>query len=115
VKCPNCGLLTNSKVIDSRSHNRTVKRTRVCSECNHKWITYEVNELEYDTPRNKHVYIGWSEGELVTLATLYEKGLKKAHIGRLLGRSRMSVSRQLDKLMASGEYFSLLETIKLKA
>ncbi|MBT2253994.1 hypothetical protein [Priestia megaterium] len=47
MKRPHCGLLTDSKVIDSCSYLRTVKCTGVCSKCNYKWGTPEVTEHKY--------------------------------------------------------------------
>ena len=109
MKCPNCGLLTKTCIMSSATLRRTVERVRACGECNHLWKTYEVTAEEYNNPRNSHIYIGWSEGELTTLVTLYSQGVNKTEIGRLLGRNRKSIARQLDKLKASGKYFELME------
>jgi DNA-binding MarR family transcriptional regulator len=65
-------------------------------------------DSEYTTERNKHRYISWTSGEISTLVSLYNKGDKKTAIAQKLGRSRHSVSRKLDKLMASGDFFKIL-------
>ncbi|MGG4288327.1 hypothetical protein ABEW81_11075 [Priestia megaterium] len=112
MKCPECGLVNESHVYDTRSKGKTIERKRQCDSCNFKFKTYEVTEDQYETSRNCKKYIPWSEGERVTLVTLYDRGTKKEMIGALLGRSRQSVSRELDKLTASGDYFSILATTK---
>lgn len=112
MKCPNCGRIDkDSRVTESRPFKHTVKRKRLCSLCGHKWLTYEATEAEFFSDRNKKQYLSWSLGERITTITLYNNGMSKTEIGKILGRSRMSVSREIDKLTASGQYFSLLEKI----
>ncbi|MGE7650532.1 hypothetical protein ACQKM1_22555 [Peribacillus frigoritolerans] len=110
MKCPECGRLDhNNRVVDSRPYKHTIRRKRVCSHCSYRWHTYEATELEFTSDRNRNKYIPWSPGEEVTAVSMYQAGGSKAEIGRVLGRDRMSVSRKLDKLTASGEYFVILE------
>lgn len=42
MKCPECKAKT--KVYDSRPHGTTVRRSRQCQKCNHRFITIEVQE-----------------------------------------------------------------------
>lgn len=77
--------------------------------CGHKWSTYEASEAEFFSDRNRSKYMAWSMGEEITAVTLYNNGMSKTDIAKVLGRSRMSVSRKLDKLTANGDYFLLLE------
>jgi hypothetical protein len=108
MKCPHCGFVNqDNKVVDSRPMGLTIKRRRECNHCKRRYNTFEIIEDEYLTERNKHRYIGWTSGEIVTLIHLYNQGENKSSIAEKLGRSRHSVSRKLDKLMESGEYFQL--------
>lgn len=112
MKCPTCGFLNNdARVIDSRSHGLTVKRRRVCDHCKSRYNTFEVSEREYNEILHKQRYMTWTDGETRTLVNLYQEGYSKVEIAKLFGRSRMSVSRKLDKLMESKEYFKVLEQI----
>lgn len=111
MKCPQCGLMETSSVWDSRNYKNVIRRRRICKECNHRWITFEVHERYYKDPKT----IVWSEGERITLVTLRERGLSYEVIGELLGRSTPSVKRETIRLTASGDYYSILEHNKIKA
>lgn len=115
MKCPNCGLLdTDSRVIDSRHWKHTIRRRRSCRSCGHKWYTYEATEGEYLTDRNRKAYLPWSPGEEETLVRLREQGTTYTAIGKQLGRHRNSVSKKVDKLLESGEYFYILNVLEDK-
>lgn len=44
-KCPNCGRMNRTTVIDSRSiDNNTIRRRRECTACNFRFNTYETIE-----------------------------------------------------------------------
>lgn len=43
MKCPYCSYL-NSKVLDSRSGNNSIRRRRECLACGRRWTTYETIE-----------------------------------------------------------------------
>jgi transcriptional regulator NrdR family protein len=112
MKCPHCGLIDHEcRVVDSRPFGTTIKRRRECSYCKKRWNTFEVVQEEYISKRNKHHYIPWTDGEISTLISLYQQGFSKTEIAKRLGRTRHSVSRKLDKLTASGEYFKFLRDI----
>jgi transcriptional regulator NrdR family protein len=109
MKCPLCGLVDNKgRVLDSRPVNNTIKRRRECSHCKGRWSTFEVLEWDYITERNKHRYMAWNDGEIATMVSMYQNGENKTAIAKKIGRSRHSVSRKLDKLMESGEYFEFI-------
>lgn len=112
MKCPNCGRIDGKhKVIDTRPFKHTIKRKRVCGLCQFKWLTYEATEIEFFSYRNRKKSLPWSAGEEDTLITLHFQGVPKKKIASILGRGRMSVSRKLDKLKASGEYDLVVEKI----
>lgn len=112
MKCPECGRLNHdNRVVDSRPYKHTIRRRRECSFCSHRWNTYEATEMEFYSDRNRNKYMSWSTGEEATAVSMYQNNCSKAEIGRVLGRDRMSVSRKLDKLTASGEYFEILEKV----
>lgn len=46
VQCPKCN--GESCVIDSRDGETSRRRRRKCSECGHRYTTYEVHVEEYD-------------------------------------------------------------------
>lgn len=113
MKCPNCGLLDkDSRVLDSRPWKHTIRRRRLCSSCGYKWATYEATEGEFFSDRNRNKYLPWSPGEEETLVKLREEGTTYTAIGKLLGRSRMSVDRKVNKLLESGEYFYILNILE---
>ena len=43
MKCPYCSY-QNSKVLDSRSGNNSIRRRRECLACSRRWTTYETIE-----------------------------------------------------------------------
>ena len=113
MKCPNCGIVDHSnRVVDSRAWKHTVRRRRECKNCNHRWTTYEATEEEFLTDRTGKKYLPWTVGEEETLVRLREAGLNYIRIGEQLGRNRNAVSKKVDKLMASGEYFVILDGLK---
>lgn len=110
MKCPNCGIIDhNNRVVDSRAWKHTIRRKRKCNSCNHKWNTFEAIEEEYITDRTGKKYLPWTPGEEETLVHLREAGLNYKKIGEKLGRNRNAVSRKVNKLMESGEYFIILD------
>ena len=46
MKCPYCGS-TNTRVIDSRpvDENSSIRRRRLCDQCEKRFTTYEITEL----------------------------------------------------------------------
>lgn len=42
MKCPNCFLLESSGVKDSRPSGGSIRRRRVCENCQHRFTTFEV-------------------------------------------------------------------------
>lgn len=113
MKCPECGRLDrDTRVVDSRPFKNTIRRKRECSFCSHRWYTYEATEMEFYSDRNRNKYTPWSPGEEATAVSMFQANCSKTEIAKVLGRSRMSVSRKLDKLTASGEYFVILEEAK---
>lgn len=47
VVCRHCRW-PETRVVDSRSTDETVKRRRRCTDCGYAWNTYEVSEGDYD-------------------------------------------------------------------
>jgi len=47
MKCPSCGSLNNSKVIDSRpvEENNSIRRRRECLDCQIRFTTYEIIDI----------------------------------------------------------------------
>ncbi|MFS1519642.1 hypothetical protein V1503_24765 [Bacillus sp. SCS-151] len=110
MKCPGCGVLDRkSKVTDSRPYKHTVKRSRLCSLCGHRWITYEATEHEFTSDRNRNKYLPWSPGEEETAIMMHYRGASRIEIANALGRGRNSVKRKLDKLKENGEYLTVIQ------
>jgi transcriptional regulator NrdR family protein len=109
MKCPNCGLLDqNSKVIDSRPFKHTIKRRRECSNCHHRWNTYEATEIQFFSERNRNKYLPWSAAEEKTAMVMAFDGKTRIAIAEALGRSRSSVGRKLDKLVNTDRYYLIV-------
>lgn len=110
MKCTKCGIVDHKgKVLYTTPYKNTLRRTRKCSCCGHKWYTYEATEPEYLGERNRKKYLKWTPYEEVTAVRLKEReGKSNAEIGRLLGRSRMAVTRHFDKMTASKRYFEII-------
>lgn len=58
MKCVNCK--SETKVKDSRSHQDTIRRRRICKKCEHRFFTFEVAEeppkvieLKVETPKKR--------------------------------------------------------------
>jgi len=58
VKCVKCK--GETKVKDSRSHQDTIRRRRICKKCEHRFFTFEVAEhppkvieLKVETPKKR--------------------------------------------------------------
>lgn len=112
MKCPDCGRLDkNSRVIDSRPFKHTIKRRRECSFCGHRWNTFEAMEIEFFSDRNRNKYLSWSTGEEKTAIFMVFDGFTRTAIAKVLGRSRMSVTRKLEKLIESKEYFKVIQSM----
>lgn len=47
MKCPRC-FSAESEVRDSRKYDDYIKRRRVCSECSHRFSTYETVAEDYE-------------------------------------------------------------------
>ncbi|MEE3895361.1 MULTISPECIES: hypothetical protein [Priestia] len=113
MKCPNCGVIDQTHVYDSRRVQETIRRRRVCNYCNKRFKTFEVTEIHYN--ENRQNYVNWTDGELNTLVYLREQGMFQKDIGKLFGRSQRSVQKKLRDLLDSGEYFTILEDLKIEA
>lgn len=46
MTCPKC--FEKTKVIDSRHEEDYIRRRRVCSNCNHRFFTIEIDEDYYE-------------------------------------------------------------------
>lgn len=117
MKCPGCGMIDHDcKVTDSRPFKNTIKRSRKCSICGHRWKTYEVTESDYYydfcNQSNKRINQRWSENEIKTLIALKESGKTNQDIADLLGRKKNSVALRIFKLNESGEYFEILDELE---
>lgn len=57
-RCPYCDS-DHSQVIDSRPSAQTVRRVRVCPECDRRWTTYERADQPLLTPqlRDRLIYL----------------------------------------------------------
>jgi transcriptional regulator NrdR family protein len=117
MKCPCCGLIDHdTKIIDSRQIDNTVKRIRKCSFCGFKWKTYEVLEEKYLylASRDKTGRKFWTRAECKNLVLFREQGLTYKTIAERLGRSWQGVRQQTKDLLDSGQYFKLLEEVKVR-
>lgn len=115
MKCPECGLMDEAnRVIDSRPFKNTIRRRRECSECKHRWNTYEVTEAEFSSARIPKKNTGWGDGERRTLVRMRQQGMSIPAIAEVLGRTAGSVRRQNERLMASGEYFEFMNELEGK-
>lgn len=112
MKCPNCGLVNNDcKVVDSRPFKHTIRRRRECSECNHRWTTYETTKEEILGmlhQRKSKSYVAWSPQEEITLVRMYQEGVSLKNISVKLGRNYTSVRHKKSRLDRSGRYFEIM-------
>lgn len=46
MKCPMCGS-NSTTTVDSRPDNDSVVRRKKCLECNHRWITIEIDKDQW--------------------------------------------------------------------
>jgi len=60
VRCVKCK--GETKVKDSRSHQDTIRRRRICKKCSHRFFTFEVAEeppkiieLKVETPKKRRI------------------------------------------------------------
>ncbi|WP_144645378.1 hypothetical protein [Priestia megaterium] len=113
MKYPNCGVVDQTNVYDSRRIHETIRRRRVCDYCKKRFKTFEVTEIHYNEYRRPQ--ISWTEGELNTLVFLREQGMLQKDIGKLLGRTENGVQKRLKDLLDSGEYFSVADNLKIEA
>jgi transcriptional regulator NrdR family protein len=116
MKCPNCGLIDHdNRIVDSRPINNTIKRTRKCSFCGHKWRTFEVTEEKYLylASRDKTGRKFWTQEECRNLVLFREQGMTYKAIAEKFGRTWASVRDQTRELLDSGEYFEFLEELKV--
>lgn len=53
MKCPNCKN-NNIYVLDTRpSSENSIRRRRVCLDCDHRWTTYEYSKEDLDNRKIK--------------------------------------------------------------
>lgn len=45
MRCPKCNKLT--RVVDTRAYYETVRRTRICKFCGHKFQTFEIEKTYF--------------------------------------------------------------------
>lgn len=113
MKCPECGLIDNSKVTDSRNIKTIIKRSRKCKGCQNKWKTYEINEEQYNYAiRDKTQRRGWTCTESKNLIKFRIEGLSYDTIGEKLGRTPGSVKTHLYGLLETGDYFYYMEELE---
>ena len=60
MRCVKCK--GETKVKDSRSHQDTIRRRRICKKCSHRFFTFEVAEeppkiieLKVETPKKRRI------------------------------------------------------------
>lgn len=115
MKCPNCGLIDNSKVVDSRPYKYTIRRKRKCLDCNGSWFTYEVSEdkFAYYEQRDKGGKYRWSDGENDNLVRFREQfGMTRKEIAEKFGRTEFSIKKQVQVLLENGRYFEILDSLE---
>lgn len=115
MKCPECGLIdSNCRVIDSRPFKNTIKRRRVCSFCNHKWNTYEIDESKFEflASRDKTGRRDWTELEELNLVKMKEDGKTYKEISNRLGRTYGSVKARVNLLLSTGDYFGYMDEVE---
>ncbi len=113
MKCPECGVIDQNHVYDSRRVLETIRRRRVCNYCKKRFKTYEVTGIHYR--ENKRSQMPWTEGELNTMVFLREQEMPHRDIGKLLGRTENSIQKKLKDLLDSGEYFDIADYLKIES
>lgn len=48
MKCPHCGSVDGSRIIDTRDANEARRRRHVCDKCEQRFTTYEISAEEYE-------------------------------------------------------------------
>ena len=114
MKCPGCGLVKNTKVLETRDQLWITMRVLKSKSCQYVFKTYEAIETTF-YKEQKRSFIRWTPGEERTLVKLYEEGIPKHEIGEKLGRTATSIYRKIQRLIKTGEYFTILDELKRKA
>ncbi len=47
MSCPRCGSPEKQSVVDSRPYSQTIRRRRLCHDCDTTFTTYEVSAFDY--------------------------------------------------------------------
>jgi transcriptional regulator NrdR family protein len=108
MNCPMCES-TNLKVTDSRPKEGTIKRRRICLECEWAWHTYELSLTEeefkvYLSRQDKKGYSNFTEEEDRLIQEYLSEGFTHAKIARLINRSKYSVRGRVRKLGLTGSW-----------
>ena len=117
MKCPFCGH-DNTRVIDSRpaEENNSIRRRRVCDECDKRFTTYEKVEtiplIIIKKDNNRETY-DRSKIEAGVLLACHKRPISAAQIEKLVDEVETDVFRMEEKEVSSeviGEY--VMEKLK---
>ena len=117
MKCPFCGH-ENTRVIDSRpaEENNSIRRRRVCDECDKRFTTYEKVEtiplIIIKKDNNRETY-DRSKSEAGVLRACHKRPISAGQIERLVDDVETEVFKREEKEISSetiGEY--VMEKLK---
>ena len=117
MKCPFCGH-DNTRVIDSRpaEENNSIRRRRICDECDKRFTTYEKVEtiplIIIKKDNNRETY-DRSKIEAGVLLACHKRPISAAQIEKLVDEVETDVFRMEEKEVSSeviGEY--VMEKLK---
>lgn len=111
MKCPECGMVGQTKIIVKKEYKWTIQRRRWCRNCDYRFNTYEATEEEYFQEVNR-TFKKWTTGEEKTAVGLYMQGLSNREIGEKVGRSTIAIRKKIARLTKDGTFTDYLEELE---
>ncbi|MBR2461068.1 MAG: transcriptional repressor NrdR [Clostridia bacterium] len=107
MKCPSCGCIDNSKVVDSRpTEDYSIRRRRECLECHKRFTTYEIiDEVPISVIKKNKTKEIFDPNKIISglRRACYKRPVSEVQIAGIVSEIEADISNSLKREVTSAE------------